>query len=269
MKTRSCLIIGAKGFIGSAITTEAIARGYAVTTVTQSNYKQRKGRKAELLINAAGNAVKFLDDQDPLEGFSRSVTTTLTLLQNFQYEHCIHISSSAVYPNESSPSETRETLPLDPQMMTNYGFHKWMSEQVVRHYAPGAMILRLGGCVGKGLKKNAVFDLLNNHPLHVHPDSSFQYINTKDIAHAIFSLYEGPYMTAQHDLQMQPLNLSGKGVVSIRTIAHWANRAIPATAETLPLVNSQINIEKAEQYLRLPETGNTIKTFITRELASS
>ena len=57
---KTCIVIGAHGFIGSAIVAEAQQRGYAVTAVDRDNYEAQRGASATLLINANGNSASSL-----------------------------------------------------------------------------------------------------------------------------------------------------------------------------------------------------------------
>ena len=180
---KTCLIIGAKGFIGSAVAAEALARGYAVSAVDLDNYKDFKGLETDLLVNAAGNSSKFIDDQDPVKGYELSVTSVMQALHDFRFRFYVQLSSGAIYPDEGNPRANSEDAPLQPSEMTRYGFHKWLAEQLVRHYAPRHLIVRMGGFVGPGLKKNALFDLLTGGPLFVHPDSEFLKSNSLQAIH--------------------------------------------------------------------------------------
>lgn len=253
---KTCIVVGAKGFIGSAIAAEATARGYALTALDIDNYVEHQGQEADLLINAAGNSRKFIDNQDPVRGYDLSVTSVMNVLHDFRYEFYIHLSSGAVYPSESDPRHNSENTPLDPARMTRYGFHKWLAEQVVRHYAPQHLILRLGGFVGPGLLKNAVYDLLSGSPLFVHPDSEFQYMDTRDLARSLFDLYENPPPPDS------PLNLSSRGVVSVRQVAEWAGVELAPDANRLPRTRAELNVDRAAQILDLPETEATVRRFI-------
>ncbi len=253
---KTCLVIGAKGFIGSAVSAEAMARGYAVSPVDLDNYKAAKGMKADLLINAAGNSRKFVDDQYPMKGYELSATSVMQTLHDFHYAFYIQLSSGAIYPREDDPHQNSEMTPLSPATMSRYGFHKWLAEQLVQHYAPRHLIVRLGGFVGPGLKKNAVYDLLSGNPLFVHPNSEFQYMDTRDLGKAIFELYEGTADSAML------LNLSAKGTVSIRQIAGWAGIKLPKEAFDCPIVRAELNVNKAAQILTLPETRETVCQFI-------
>ena len=258
---KTCLVIGAKGFIGSAVAAEAVARGYAVSAVDLDNNKDFQGLETDLLINAAGNSRKFIDDQDPVKGYELSVTSVMQALHDFRFRFYVQLSSGAIYPDEGNPRENSEETPLQPSKMTRYGFHKWLAEQLVRHYAPRHLIVRMGGFVGPGLKKNALFDLLTGGPLFVHPDSEFQYMDTRDLAKALFELCEET--TGEETL----FNLSARGMVSVRQAATWAGRELPEESLSRPLINAELNVAKAARIVTLPETGETVRRFI-REVQS-
>ncbi len=253
---KTCLLIGAKGFIGAALAAAARARGYALTAIDRDNYAQSQGAQADLLINAAGNSRKFLDDQDPLQGFELSVSSVMRSLHDFKFNFYIQLSSGAIYPDEGNPANNAESSLLDPAAMTRYGFHKWLAEQLVRRYAPEHLIVRLGGLLGPGLKKNAVFDILHGGPLYVHPDSQFQYMDTRDLAEAIFDLY------AKAAGKVQLLNLSARGVVSVRQMAGWAKLKLSEETFSRALVRAELNLNQAAQLIELPPTDITVQKFI-------
>ncbi|NLB65986.1 MAG: SDR family oxidoreductase [Lentisphaerae bacterium] len=252
----TCTVIGAKGFIGSAIAAEAARRGYKVTAVDLDNYDACRGTPADLVINANGNSRKFIDERDPQEGFELSVVSVMRALRDFPAGRHIQISSGAIYPREDDPRHNREDTPLSPTDMSHYGFHKRLAEQLVRHYAPRHLIVRLSGLVGPGLRKNAVYDLLTGGPLFVHPDSEFQYMDTRDLARALFDL----------DQMRLPagtlLNLSATGVVSVRQMAGWAGVELPAGADDRPRIRAELNVARAAERLELPTTAETVQRFI-------
>ena len=115
---KTCIVIGAHGFIGSAIVAEAQQRGYAVTAVDRDNYEAQRGASATLLINANGNSRKFIDERDPAQGFELSVSSVLNALLDFKFDQYIQISSGAIYPREDNPQHNREDTPLQPAGMS-------------------------------------------------------------------------------------------------------------------------------------------------------
>ncbi|NCA83232.1 MAG: SDR family oxidoreductase [Opitutae bacterium] len=250
-----CIVIGAKGFIGSAVAAEAARRGYAVVPVDRANYGECAGQSADLLIQAGGNSRKHLDERNPAEGFALSVESVRQVLLDFHPRHFVHVSSGAVYPHEEDPARNREDAPLAPGGMTHYGFHKWLAEQLVRHYAADHLILRVGGCVGPGLRKNALYDLLSGGPSFVHPDSEFQYMDTRDLASAVFQLHEIGLASGT------VLNLSARGTVSIRQAAAWAGVALSAAAG-LPRRRVELDVGRAAALVPIPETADVVRRFI-------
>lgn len=250
------IIIGARGFIGSALVAEATRRGWDVVAVDRANYSSCRGTDADWLIYAGGNSRKYLDERDPAEGFARSVTDVLRVLLDFAPRRFIFLSSGAVYLREDDPAHNRENAILAPESPTRYGFHKWLAENLVRRYAADHLILRLGGCVGPGLNKNAIYDLLAGERWHVHPDSQFQYLDTRDLAGTLFQLHECDLPSGT------VLNLSARGVVSIRQAAEWAGVTPPTAAEQLPKHRCELNVERAHALLSLPETAGVVQNFI-------
>ncbi|HMO49958.1 MAG TPA: SDR family oxidoreductase [Kiritimatiellia bacterium] len=253
---KTCLVIGAKGFIGSAILAEANRRGYDTLGIDLDNIEAHRGASADLMINAAGNARKFIDDQNPRQGFDLSVSAVMQLLQDFKATRLVHLSSGAIYPDEGHPENNHEDTSLRPEAMTHYGFHKWLAEHVVRHWHPEALVVRMGGFVGPGLKKNAIYDLLSGGPLFVHPDSAFQFLDTRDLARLVFDLCEGAAANARL------LNLSARGVITVREAAALAGRDVPEEAFTRPVIRAELNVAKAAALIPLPETAVTVQQFI-------
>jgi nucleoside-diphosphate-sugar epimerase len=250
------LVLGAKGFIGSAIVAEARRRGFDVVGVERGTYAAATGSACDLLVNASGNSRKYLDRQDPVAGYERSVTSVMRSLRDFRFGVYVQISSGALYPREGDPACNREADRLAPPLACTYGFHKWLAEQLVLQHAPRHLILRVGGAIGPGLRKNAVFDVLAGGALFVHPDSEFQFMDTRDIAGAVFDL------AGLEAARNEVFNLCGRGTVSIRQIAGWAGKPLPPAAEDSPRVRSELNLDKVSGLLAMPGTAESVQRFV-------
>ena len=181
-------IIGGKGYVGQAYPRLFESRGIAYTLVTRENYGELIGQSCSVLINANGNSKKFLADQDPVGEFDASVTSVVRSLADFKADHYVFLSSGDVYPQQDTPSTTREDDPLDMRAMSRYGLHKYTAENLVRAIHPGPLVMRMGGFVGPGMKKNAIFDMLNDQPIWLTPDSELQFISTDRAAALVWSL---------------------------------------------------------------------------------
>lgn len=256
-KSPTCLIIGAGGFLGAAIETESVRRGLRTIAVTRANYADHIGTECDLLINANGNSKKFLDARSPLDGFDLSVRSVLQSCLDFKARHYVLLSSGALYPDETHPDNNREDTPLSlSAMTTEYGFHKWLAEQIVRRHADSYTLFRLGGFVGPKLAKNAVYDVLGGHPLRVHPDSQFQFMDTRDLARLIFDIVD------LQSTSQEVFNLSSIGTVSVSEISAWSGCTILDIDPDLPHVRAELNVEKVSQLVKLPTTAETIRAFI-------
>lgn len=248
-------VLGGNGFVGSAFARLFESQNVPYQIISRENYQSLAGSSCDLLINANGNSKKFLGREDPKWEFEASVTSVRNSLVDFQFKKYLFLSTSDIYPDCSNPELTHENSRPDPAAQSTYGFHKYLAEQCVQHAAPDWLIIRMGGFVGPGLKKNAVFDILNDQPLWVHPNSEFQLIHTDDSARLIMSLVDQP-------VTREIFNLTASGTISVQNIAHLAGKNIESNNDSQP-VHYEISTEKVEQYLKLPDTESCVKKFLT------
>lgn len=250
-------LIGANGFVGTGLRLFlASQKGVELLAVTRQNYDVSKGTKADIMIDSSGNSKKFLSDQQPLLDLDLSVVQRLRTLQDFPATLHVHISSVDVYANLASPETTAETTGIDVARCSNYGLHKILAEQIVEHYAPNWLVLRLAGMVGPALRKNPVFDILNGQPLRIHPDSEYQFMHTSEVARILWELVH----SGQRN---QIFNVCGDGLVSPRQIAAFCNKHLDlsllpegATARVV-----DVNIEKLKRFTRVQASAEVVERF--------
>lgn len=255
MRGGRCLVLGGSGFVGSAIAAEAARRGWQTTAASSKTACEAIGQTYDLLINANGNARKYLAAQDPALDFDLSVRTVARSLHEIRAARYVYLSSSEVYRDSSNPAASREDAPPEWESLSPYGFHKRLAETLVRRYAPHWTILRLSGLVGPSLRKNAVFDLLTGAPWRLSPDSEFQFLDTRFLARLLFDLLDRP------DSVGGVFNVAGRGVISLRQAAAWTGATPPANA-ALPVIRCEINIERISALFPMPSTAETVRAFI-------
>ena len=255
--TVKILVLGAKGLAGSAFMRVLPRLGHECVPVTRENYPAMLGAQADALINASGNSAKYLAAQDPVGEIDRSVTSVLRACMDFHVKTHVLLSSADVYPNQSDPRENTETTPVDVAKMSPYGLGKYMAECVVRNRSRQWIILRLGGLLGPGLKKNPLFDLLSGQNLHVHPDSKFGYIHTDEVARIVGRLLD-------ENRVRETLNVCGQGLVSVRQLMEWTGRLSASFDSEARAFRYEINNARLDTFWKTPSSAETAREFIAR-----
>jgi nucleoside-diphosphate-sugar epimerase len=251
-------VLGGLGLVGSAYARYCARTGRPYEVVDRHNYAEYVGRACDILVNANGNSRKPLAVQAPMEEFDASVRSVRASLCDFKFRKYAHISTCDVYPDCSSPETTREDQMLDPSRQSPYGFHKFLAEQCVRHGAPDWLIFRFGGFIGPGLRKNAIFDILQGGPLFLDPESELQFLHTEKAAEIVLSVAES---ATSHEI----FNLCGRGVVKLSDVAALSPAPVPVKPGS-PRAHYEISLEKISRVADIPETRTTVLEFVREEL---
>jgi hypothetical protein len=166
--SRSALV-GYTGFVGGTLHR---ARSFDVL-INSRNADDLRGGDFDLVIHAGVPAVKWIANKDPAADLS-AISSIRDVLATTGINELILISTIDVYPDPSAPSD--ESADIDPTHNHAYGRHRFELEQWVRGHFASVRIVRLPALFGEGLKKNVVFDLLNDNQLgNVNPASRFQW----------------------------------------------------------------------------------------------
>lgn len=247
-------IVGGNGFVGSAIVRQCEARGLEYMVVTRENAEQLYGSHCELLINANGNSKKYMAEREPIWEFDASVRSVHEYLVSIQADKYVQLSSCDVYPDCSDYAGTSEEQPIDIAAQSAYGFHKYMAELCVRHYAKNWLIFRMGGFVGPGLKKNAIYDILHNDPLWLNENSRLQFISTDAAAKIILDL-----SLSGHSNEI--FNLCGDGTVCLQDVmekTQYSGEKKLGTAE----VAYEVNVDKLKRLVPLEKSRDAVFHYI-------
>lgn len=241
--------------MGSAFVRQCAARDLDYAVLTRETYDRFRGSACDVLINANGNSRKPLAREAPLQEFDASVRTVRASLEDFRFDRYVHLSSCDVYPDCSSPAVTSEEQILSPAAQSPYGFHKYLAEQCVVHRSRDFLIFRLGGFVGPGLKKNAIFDILGGGRMWLDPESELQFLGTDDCARIVLDLLgDGPHN--------EIFNLCGRGVVKLSEAMKWAHQQTIAVQPASPRVRYDVNIARISRLAAIPESSVTVRQFL-------
>jgi nucleoside-diphosphate-sugar epimerase len=248
-------VIGGKGFVGSAVVRACERNGEECEIITHDTIKDFTGTECDILINANGNSKKFMSERDPLWDFDASVRSVRASLENIKFLKYVHLSSCDVYPDCSSPETTREDQLLDVTKQSAYGFHKYLAELCVMRHAKNWLIFRMGGFVGQGLKKNAIYDILQGGPLWLNPESELQFINVDEAADIIVA------MALDKTTSGEIYNLCGNGVIKLSDVLSVAGRDVEVKAEA-PKVKYEVSITKLLQETNVTKTEQAVISYV-------
>ncbi len=150
-------LIGATGFVGTTLLRQ---REFSAHYHSR-NIDTIQGQAFELLVCAGAPAQKWLANRQP-EQDRAGLARLMHALANVQAHRFVLISTVDVF---ADPVAVDESTPIVTERLHAYGRHRYELEQFVRARFPEALIVRLPGLVGPGLRKNVIFDLHNANNL--------------------------------------------------------------------------------------------------------
>ncbi|HET7086152.1 MAG TPA: NAD(P)-dependent oxidoreductase [Rhizomicrobium sp.] len=249
-------ILGGNGFVGSAYARLLVGRGIPHKIVTRENYDSLRGTACDVLINANGNSKKYLAAREPLNEFDQSVRSVAQSLEDFPCQTYVLLSTGDVYPDQSSPALTQEDQPIDATRQSRYGLHKCLAEQLVRGTQKQWLVLRMGGFVGPGLKKNAIYDMLTGSPVWLSPQSELQFISTDRAAQLVWGLVE-------KGIRNQIVNLGASGTVNLEEL-HRRIGSRSSFQPQAPAIRYDVSLDKLQKLsdAPLPRSQDEVNTFV-------
>jgi len=250
-------VLGGRGFVGSAIVRHLQSAGIEHRAISRDNFEAFRGTSCDVLINANGNSKKFLSDREPLTDFDLSVRSVADSLQAFRFGRYVLLSTGDVYPRQDLPAGTLEDSNIDPAAQSRYGLHKLLAELQVRNVARQWLIFRMGGFVGPGLKKNAVYDMLTDAPVWLSPMSELQFISTDAAARLMWKIVE-------RGVSGEIINLGAQGVVNLGAL-HEAIGSRSSFNDGARFVRYELSLQKLELLAGepLPKSTDEVLGFVT------
>ena len=162
-------LIGHTGFVGGNLLREyPFSRRYNST-----NIESIAGMQFDLIVCAGAPAAKWKANQDPLADRT-CLGRLMAALERVKTQRFVLISTVDVYGQVNGVDEA-----WPPTGATPYGRHRLELERFVRE-SFHALIVRLPALFGPGLKKNAIYDLMNNNQIEkIDSRAVFQFYNLR------------------------------------------------------------------------------------------
>lgn len=167
-------LFGFTGFVGSNLRHQ---HEFAYQ-FNSSNSSVSRGKKFDQVVFSAARAEKWRANREP-ELDSNHVNNLLRLIDGIDAKDFTLISTVDVY--DSPQKVTEDTTPVLDGLHA-YGLNRLRLEEHVREKFPDALVIRLPGLFGPGLKKNIIYDLLHDNEVsQIRPDSELQYYDVTQL----------------------------------------------------------------------------------------
>ncbi|ELR97346.1 NAD(P)-dependent oxidoreductase [Gloeocapsa sp. PCC 73106] len=166
-------LIGYTGFVGSNLAEQQLFTHY----YNSHNIEAIVNQEFDLVVCAGVSGVKWLANQDPLKDW-QNIQRLIDCLQTILTAKFVLISTVDVY---YLPINVDEDTVIELEKLKPYGKHRRQLEIFVESTF-NCLIIRLPGLFGKNLKKNIIYDLLNNNRVeNINPDSLYQFYHLEDL----------------------------------------------------------------------------------------
>jgi hypothetical protein len=150
-------LIGFSGYVGSTLLKQAsFNRLYRSTNIASID-----NLSFDTVVCAGAPAQKWIANREP-EADRQKIEELIGHLKTIKCKTFILISTVDVFSN---PLGVDEDTPVDELGLHAYGLHRRLLEKFVEDNFPNRLIVRLPGLVGPGLRKNVIFDFLNDNNL--------------------------------------------------------------------------------------------------------
>jgi len=167
-------LIGYTGFVGSNLKQQ-----YNFTDVYNSkNFQEMKGQEYDLVVCAGVSSVKWMANKEPLKDLE-GIKALEDILSTVKTKQFVLISTIDVYATTQYLDEDFDCASVSNHA---YGTHRLAFEKFCTDKFGKCTIVRLPGLFGDGLKKNVIYDLLNDNCLEmINTKSSYQYYYLKHL----------------------------------------------------------------------------------------
>jgi nucleoside-diphosphate-sugar epimerase len=245
-------VVGASGFVGRGIVAALEAAGEVVIPMPRG--AEVDLTSLDVLVDANGNARRYLADRDPVADLHANVTSVYERTQALPDDALYVLASSVeVYADPSSSAACAEDADIELESLARYGFHKRLAELVVQRERSHWLVLRLAHLVGEGLSKGPFFDLVQGAPLRLHEESELQVLSTRATGEALLDLVRADARGV--------FNLTGTGSVPFHELLERAGRAGDAPEESALRVY-RVPTARAEALTLLPRSDVVARRFV-------
>jgi nucleoside-diphosphate-sugar epimerase len=167
-------LVGYTGFIGKNLMSQIKFDCF----YNSKNINDIRNQEFDMVISSANSSLKWLanknhiEDRDNILSFIENIKCIKT--KKFILLSTIDVYETAIGVNEDNKPDCTEKKP--------YGLNRLILEQFVQDFFEDYLIIRLPIVYGDGLKKNIIFDILNNNQIDkINGNSKIQIYNVHNL----------------------------------------------------------------------------------------
>ncbi|MEJ2754810.1 MAG: pyridine nucleotide transhydrogenase [Gammaproteobacteria bacterium] len=213
-------LIGFSGFVGSTLLKQA----HFSALYRSTNIYEIKNREFDVVVCAGAPAQKWMANREPVDD-RKKIDSLIAHLRSIQCKTFILISTVDVF---KEPVGVDESTLVEETDLHPYGLHRRLLEKSVAQHFPHHLIVRLPGLVGPGLRKNVIFDFLNNNNIHaIESRGVYQFYPMVNLWYDINTALEAglslAHLTAE-PISVADVSLQGFGKPFTQTLSHTPAR---------------------------------------------
>jgi len=171
------LLIGYTGFVGSNLKKQIEYSYFA----NSQNIHEFAGMEFDEITIAAGDARKWIANQDKEKDFGH-IQKLFTDIKMISAKRVIFFSTVDVFNKKEGDEDSLiGNVAIEP-----YGKNRYKLENMMKEFFEDIYIIRIPGLFGKGLKKNIIYDVLNEKDISgFNLESKFQWFYLDDLKYVI------------------------------------------------------------------------------------
>lgn len=185
-------LVGYTGFVGSNI----YASGTFDAVYNSKNITDAYATNPDLLVYSGLRAEKYLANNAPEKDWNL-ILQAENNIERINPKKLVFISTIDVFKN---PVDVDEDSLVDTVDLQVYGYNRYQIELWVRERYPDALIIRLPGLFGQNIKKNFIYDYVNEIPFMLKREKMNELAGQDKHLNEFYSLQENGFY------KLNPLN---------------------------------------------------------------
>jgi len=251
-------LIGYSGFVGSTLlgqrSFEALFRSTNIGNIRNNVF--------DLVVCAGAPAQKWIVNKNPALDMS-NINELIEHLKTIECNRFILISTVDVF---KEPIGVDEQSKVEEYGLHAYGLHRRLLEKFIQQRFPDHLIVRLPGLVGPRLRKNVIFDFLNENNLDaIESRGVFQFYPMVNLWADIQTALEAGLKLVH--LTAEPISVSEVANKGFGRVFHNQLSNHPAKYDMRTCHASIFGVSGSYQY-SIRETLQAIRAYAQTELPS-